>query len=245
MSNISSPNSKNSKRKRKTKKTMNSSSIIRVPSPYSRLNTNRSYCDNYYANTSITTTQLGYHLESPTMTATTGQFATYPQVFKPTMAGTTSGLLDFIGRVRYRKLWARINLVGSQATTIAAGDLYNRVRLVLFWTQTNYTNSVTVNPITIDTLFDLRDTDILIFDQTYPLPSQAFDSATGYNVPQCICIQKSFELDIVHEVFSNAGGAIWDTRRGTFYMYLVSDSTVTPYPTFSGMTRLEYDIEDI
>jgi len=184
-----------------------------------------------------------FKLESSAM-GSGGQFATYPQVFKPFMGATVNTTFDFVGRVRYKFLEARINLLGSQSSTIASGDLYNRVRVLFFWSKTNYQGTPSNNAITIDSLVDLRDIDKVFYDTVHSLSSTAFDSSSGFNVPATRSLHLKLPLNIMTELFSNANGATWDSRVGSFYLVVASDSAITPNPVLSGQTRLYYEIEE-
>jgi len=174
----------------------------------------------------------------PLLKASTGQLATYPSVMEPYMAGL-SAVYDFKGKVRVERLLITLNLVGSQSNTIAAGDLYNRVRVILIYTNSNYLGTVAFNTFTIDTQPDMRDAQIL-YDQVHNLPSQAFDTVNSYNVPQCKTLKINAYQNRNFELFSTQGGATWDTRRGNYILYIVSDSAVAPNPLVSGSTRLLY-----
>jgi hypothetical protein len=173
-----------------------------------------------------------------------GQFASFPSVFKPYMGATANTTFDFIGRLRIKRLEARLNLLGSQSSTIASGDLYNRIRVCIFWSKTNYLGTPTNNAFTIDTLVDRRDIDLVLYDVVHTLSSTAFDSTSGFNVPATKSIKLEINLNKVHEIYSSANGAVWDSRVGSFYLVTVSDSAVTPNPVVSGQTRLYYQIEE-
>jgi hypothetical protein len=181
-----------------------------------------------------------FKLESSAMGAG-GQFATFPQVFKPMMGATLNTTYDFVGRLRYRYLEAKLNLVGSSGTTIASGDLYNRMRILFFHSTTNYQGTPTNNAVSIDTLVDLRDINKVFYDKVHSLSTLAFNSS-GFNVPATRSLHIKVPLDIETELFSNANGATWDSRVGSFYLVIASDSAVTPNPVISGQTRLYYEI---
>jgi hypothetical protein len=184
-----------------------------------------------------------FKLEASAMGAG-GQFASYPQVFKPFMAGTVNTTFDFVGRLRMKFLEARLNLLGSQSNTIASGDLYNRIRILFFWSKTNYQGTPSNNAVTIDNLVDYRDIDKVFYDKTHCLSSPAINSTSGYNVPDTQSLHIKIPLNIMHEIFSNASGATWDSRVGSFYLVVASDSAVAPNPVLSGQTRLYYEIAE-
>lgn len=197
--------------------------------------------DTYVPSMSVSSSQLSIQLEDAAM-GPSGQFAAYPQVFKPYMAGTSTGVRDFVGILNFKYLEARINLVGAQTNAILPADTFNRVRVLLYWTKTPYRESTTMNAITIDTLVDRRDIDVVLYDKVHALSSTAFDSASGYNVPATRSLELKVPLQDRQEVFSSGGGATWDSRSGSYRLALVSDSAAAPHPTFSGQTRLYYTI---
>jgi len=174
----------------------------------------------------------------PLLKATTGQLATFPQVMEPYMAGLT-GIYDFHGKIRVIRLQFRFNIVGSQSNTIAAGDLFNRFRLIIFYTQSNYLGGAAFNVPTIDSPPDTRDA-LILHDKVYDLSSTAFDSLNNYNVPACKTVDLNIFENRNFELFSTSGGVTWDTRRGNYYVYAVSDSVVAPNPTITGHCRLIY-----
>jgi len=204
-------------------------------------------CDKYIAAASVSTSAGAYTLEDSAMLATTGQFANFPQVFQPYMAGLPgNSVFDFTGRIKYRKLEVLLNFLGSQSNAIVAGDLYNRIRLCVVWSKSPYLTAPTVNALTLDTLLDRRDLDLVFIDEVINLPSTAFDAVISTNVPNCKTVKRTFDLNILpeHQVYSTGGGATWNSRSGTFRLYVVSDSSVAPNPIISGQTRLYYDILD-
>jgi hypothetical protein len=203
-----------------------------------------STADYLIAPVGVSTTPVTYSLEDTTMYPTTGQFAAYPQVFKPYMAASTNSVFDFVGRIRYRFLEVRLNFLGSQGNLLATGDLFNRMRVLIVYSKTNYLGTITMNSLTVDRLVDLRDVDKVLADKVICLSSTAYQQSSGYNVPATKTIHLKIPLDYIVEVFSNAGGATWDSRNGSFEMYIVSDSTVSPNPQVSGQTRLYYEILD-
>lgn len=214
----------------------------RLESLHNPLARSDSVMDLLIGSTSISTTSalLASPLD-PAMKSTTGQFALYPQVFRPFMgASSTPDTFTFIGRIRLLYLQVKFNCVGAQANTLVAADLFSRIRIVVIWTRSPYQASVNFNAITIDTHADLRD-GVVLFDQTVNLPSQAFDS-NDYNVPGCRTLRKTIFLNQDLEVFSTANGDDWDTRQGNLRIYAVSDSSVVPHPSVSGSTRVIYKI---
>lgn len=197
--------------------------------------------DTYVLAIAATSAQTTMDLQQVAMGAS-GQFSAYPQVFKPYMAATSTGVRDFVGILHNKFLEGRFNLVGSQTNAILPADTFNRVRVLLYWTKSPFSSSVTTNALTIDTLIDRRDVDVVLYDKVHSLSSTAFDSASGYNVPATRSIELKIPLNLRQEIFSTGGGATWDSRAGSFKLAFVSDSAVAPHPTFSGQFRLYYTI---
>jgi hypothetical protein len=231
---------KNNKNRRRTK--------LGQPPDSAMNNLSLSTSDRYIAIASVTTSNGFYTLEESSMSQSGGQFATFPQMFKPYMAGIAgNSTFDFVGRLKYRRLDILLNFTGSQGNALVAGDLYNRIRVVIGWSRSPYLGTPTVNNFTVNTLLDRRDLDSVYLDTVVNLPMTAYDTANTTNCPAAKTIKKSFDLSSlpIHEIFSTANGAIWDSRQGTFKLYVVSDSSVAPNPTIAGQTRLYYEILDV
>lgn len=200
-----------------------------------------SYCDLPIPSTAVSSTNADYQIEENAMEL---QFSSFPQVFTPIMGGSTSSVVNFKGRVKYHRLEMRMNCVGSQGNLLAAADYYNRIRLVVCHSPSNYKSSPTFNAITTDTILDRRDFDYVFLDEIEDLQSSAFDSS-DYNVPGMRTITRAWSIPrsiSVKEVYSTSNGASWDTRVGSFHFLVVSDSSTTPHPYISGMFRLYYSI---
>lgn len=175
----------------------------------------------------------------PLLLGTSGFFPTFPQVMKPFMAGTSA--LDFRGRIRVKELLATLNFVGSQGSTVSSGDLYNRVRVQTFWTRVPYLDSPTYNALTIDNQPDTRDI-VVLDDRVINLATQAFDTVSNFNVPDCKTVKLRIHINRDFDCFSAGNGATWNTRMGNLEIRVVSDSAVAPNPSVSGSTRLLYKI---
>jgi len=193
------------------------------------------------SSTAISTTNVGWRLDDFVF-GSGGILLSYPQsLAHPYMAGAGS-FIAFVGRLKWVKLDVRMNLVGSQSNVLLAGDLFSRVRIIILWTKTPYQSAYTLNGFTIDSQVDRRDGDFIFYDKIINLPTTAYDSANGYNCPGLRTIDLSIPLNRlpICEFFSSNSNTIFDTRAGSFYMYVTSDSSVAPHPTLSGSTRLYY-----
>lgn len=191
----------------------------------------------------VGTSQANFKLEDNLM-GLGGFLQAYPQTMSPYMAGTLTNVRDFVGRIKYYHLEVRLNITGSQANTLLAGDLYSRVRVLCFWTKTPYREVPQLNSIHPANLLDRRDVDKLFYDEVINLPTLAFDTVSGFNSPDIRTVDLTIPLSSlpVHEVFSKANGTEWDSRVGSFYLMLVSDSSVLPHPSVDGMARLYFKI---
>lgn len=206
----------------------------------SKDNASLSYCDLPLVAISVSTTQQLYKLDDP-LFAVSQTLSTYPQTMTPTMSGQ-SGVMGFVGRIQFSRLQVKINCVGSQGNFVAAADLYNRIRVVAFWTKTQFSSVLSLNTMTVDSFLDRRDIDFLCFDKVIDLPCTAI-GPTGVIAPGVKTIETNNYLQVpVTEAFSSNNGVNWDTRSGSFYLLVVSDSTTTPHPAISGETRLSYRI---
>lgn len=159
----------------------------------------------------------------------------------PTNSGQ-SGVMGFVGRIQFSRLQVKVNCVGSQGNFVAAADLYNRIRLVAFWSKSPYSQTLSINTMTVDSFLDRRDIELVLFDEVIDLPCTAI-GPTGVIAPGVITLEKNNYLPLpVTEAFSSNNGVNWDTREGSFYLLAVSDSAATPHPAISGSTRLSYRI---
>jgi hypothetical protein len=196
-----------------------------------------------YSSTSISTTYSSASLLNNLMMTTTGQLATNPTLLFPLMRGSTGTSFAYAGRLKIKRLSFRWNIVGSEGTTIANGDLFNRVRFLVFRTNESYGEAVNITAPTIDSVLDVSDIKDIYYDEVTNLQSSAFTS-TGFNVPGLRTIQGVIDLDDILEVYSNIGGTQWFSKNYNYVFGYVSDSSVTPNPTFSGSTRIWFDVLD-
>jgi len=171
-----------------------------------------------------------------------GILLSYPQsLAHPYMAGSGS-FIAFAGKLKWVRAELRLNLVGSQSNVLASGDLYSRVRVMVIWTKSPYLANYTINTFSIDSQADRRDGDVIFYDKVINLPSTAYDSANGYNVPGCRTLDINLPLwRLPHcDFFSAQSNTVFDTREGSFYLYMCSDSSVAPHPTVSGSSRIYF-----
>jgi hypothetical protein len=171
----------------------------------------------------------------------TGQLITQPGLARPIMRGGTAGVA-YAARVRMRKLLLKLNIIGSQGATLAIGDLFDRLRVILVKTKDEFgsTSSISIPP-TIDNMLDIQDFDKVWLDKTVNLSSMAFNAA-DFNSPGLATLEYEFNMNDVFECFSSNGNTAWTTRNYDIRLLLVSDSTASPRPTVTGSARLMFEI---
>ncbi len=134
----------------------------------------------------------------------------------------------------------RITFTGSQATVLAAADLYNSIRYALVRTGPPFSHTVSpyLQGMNVGTV--IEDVEHVYEDKTIPLPTQAFDTVNMYNVPQVITIAKKVPLNLPIDWFTSdpTGTTGWDTRSKNLYFNHVSDSSLTPHPFIDACFRI-------
>ncbi len=153
---------------------------------------------------------------------------------------------DPVYNVRIRLLYAELRnrVVGAQSNSLLSGDLYNSVRFILYLSGFKYSDSPAATLTSVDAFPNLAYVSKVFYDKQYSLPSQAFDSANGYNVPQVISDLRHIPLNVDLDLYTenNSGTSGWDTRFGDLCFEVVSDSSATPHPNISSYFRIYYEI---
>jgi len=145
-------------------------------------------------------------------------------------------------KVHIRSIEVWLNFVGSQSNTIAAGDLFNRVRVVIVGISSAYTTALSLTP-SIDSGLDMRDLERVYLDQVITLSSTAFDVLNSYNVPATKFLNRRIGINKDFSCFSTTTPYnVWDSRLDSIGMFLVSDSSVAPNPTVTGHIRVHYKL---
>jgi len=162
----------------------------------------------------------------------------FPQHATPIYQQNTAYRLRQRIRIEYLELNAIVT--GGQATSILPADLYNTVRMVIYISgqafqeaSQTYLSSVINHPNTLDI-------DTVLHDHTYCLPSQAFDSTGGYNVPQVLHKFSHIPVNRVFPFYSSTttGTGAWDTEKFDLILEHVSDSSATPHPDVTYQVRI-------
>jgi len=171
--------------------------------------------------------------------STTGLLSNFPAHGTPTMQNGSPSIRQHL---RLERMEVTISLVGSQSTTLAAGDLYNNVRLAIYHLGDNYNNSITNYLSGIVTGTNLHNVIRVYVDKCFALSSTAFDTLNNDNVPatKFVMLRKSLNTHL-YPFSYNAAFTNWDTIMSNLVFNIVSDSSVTPNPTFSINVRVWFE----
>jgi len=174
--------------------------------------------------------------------SSTGVLASFPANATPV---SSAGSLQLYQKVRLTDALVSVSVIGSQSNTLASGDLYNRLRAILFWSGETYQGSQ-ISPLsgnTVDQWPNMQDVETILGDWKFDLPTLAFNS-TNYNVPMVRTWRGTVPINRTIECFntSSSGTGAWETRKGDLVYAFVSDSSVTPNPTLIFTMRVFYHI---
>jgi len=168
--------------------------------------------------------------------------AGFPQYSIPVQ---TAGAIQWYNQIRLTKMLVKVACTGSEGGVIAAADLYNKLRVAIVWTNNSFGDTTTVNPLTdVNTFEDFHDYEEVMARWDFDLPSVSFDSADAVNVPMVRHWTGEIPLNKMIECYSDvpAGTSGWDTKSGNMILGSVSDSSVSPNPTYQFNARVYYDI---
>jgi hypothetical protein len=199
--------------------------------------------DTYFAlgNSSITTSQTSL-LDG--LLSSSGAFANYPQTAHATAYG--NGVRRLVAKVKLHHMELQIRVEGSQSNVLAAGDLFNTVRVAIAKVGNSYLDTTTQTFLNnTDLPLNLLDVRKLYYDRLFDLPMQAFASNTNYNAPQVLSSKFEIPLNFDLDVFSttSSGSLVtWDTKQYDILLRHCSDSTATPHPQISFYARLFYTL---
>ncbi len=228
------PKSK-SKSKTKTNSAVKISGVIQALNHFQQRAS--PYADRQFQDEVVTTTAAVTSVLTPIVS----QFTNNPQITKPITYG--NGNVRYQASIMLHGAVCKFRIVGAQGTGFLAGDFFNSVRLRLHISGSTYADNPDALGGGLDQWYDTGDVVRLLHDQTYNLPSTAFDSANGYNCPNVKTDQFYIPINIRLDFFStNATATLWDTRKYDMILSWVSDSTVTPHPSLNTSIRLYYDL---
>jgi hypothetical protein len=176
--------------------------------------------------------------------------AAFPQHATPTSSNLNGTLTPGLrSKIRIHHIDVDITIVGAQSTTLLAGDLYNTVRFAYVLDGRFYDGSGATAPSAYLTSItggtNITDVIRVLRDEKISLSSTAYDSTNGYNVPRVV--NKAFRLPVNRSfVFysTNAGYSLWSTENCNILLDIVSDSSVTPHPSFSHNSRIFFTFEN-
>lgn len=169
---------------------------------------------------------------------TSGLLSTYPQHAKPTFRTGAKGLRQ---RIRLTAMEFTFYLVGSQGNLVLGSDVYNTIRLAVFDTKVNYT-TLSVDYLTgVLTGTNLQETNHVYHDQIYPLMTQAWSPASDTS-PGVKSGRLLVRLNKIVDCFSiDSAGTTWDTNGYDLILNVVSDSSITPHPSYTVHSRIWFD----
>lgn len=195
------------------------------------------YIDTKYTAQSITTTATVLNLLD---TARNILLPNYQIGWRPIV--NTDGNRSLYAKMSVPFIDFAITFTGAQSTTLLAGDLFNSIRFCIIKLGTKTSTTIPAILPSLTDFPELQVLDKLYIDSIVPLPTQAFDSANSYNVPQVI--RKQFRLLLGEQLdwYTETGSGLsnWDTKKNSFAVQFVSDSTVSPHPTVDIQWRLYY-----
>jgi hypothetical protein len=171
----------------------------------------------------------------------TGLLQSYPQHCTPQSKG--DGAFRLAARLRLHYIEMQLRYVGAQSNTLLSGDLFNSVRVTIFKTGDSYQSIPITTLQGLNNGLDMRDVEKVYYDKIVDLPSTAFDSTNGYNVP-CVKNHK-FEIPLNFDLYcfstnSVGTGGIFETKRNDIMIEITSDSSVIPHPQISYASRLYF-----
>lgn len=140
-------------------------------------------------------------------------------------------------------VYVHAQIRGNTGTGIASADLFNNIRMRMFWTDNSYSDNIELkNPSNTHAPLDNRDVARVYFDKSYYLPTISFDPS-GYAVPTQKIFKRFVRINRVIECFSisdTSSSTAWDTKKGDLYFSVWSDSSLTPHPSVDVSFQVYY-----
>lgn len=168
-------------------------------------------------------------------------FVNNPQITKPIAFG--AGTIRYQAAVVIHGLCVRYRVVGAQSNILASGDLHNTTRQILWESGASYQDTTIAIGTGLDNWYDNSDIVRIHHDQALSLPTQAYDSTSGYNAPNVKIVERYLPINRRYDWFStNNPPTVWDTKKGDLLFNFISDSSVTPHPTIWASIRIYYDM---
>jgi hypothetical protein len=168
-----------------------------------------------------------------------GLLPTYPALGKPVFY---AGNIQPQCRVKLHYAEVRLTAINAESNTLAAPDLFNRVRFAMWITGNTYGDSAAVNALIDVVQFpNAAAYQRLLCDKTMPLCSQAFNSS-DYNVPQIKFASFRCPVNLTLDCYADSTtSTTWDSRMGNLCFQVISDSGFTPHPQHYVTIRVHYE----
>lgn len=204
-----------------------------------------SFVDTDIAITTVTTTQQSFQIMTP-LIGSGGLLTFLPSLCKVN-AINSANTPEYLYKGRVTRVVARVNLVGSEGNALVSGDLFNRIRFIIW--ETEFPFSATNTPTwDIDNQTDFKYVSKIHFDEVISLSAPSFDTAAVLAIPgtKSLCIDLPIRMPFEALSTTTAAGlpTLFDTRRNNLRYAFVSDSSVAPSPTLSGSVRMYFRSED-
>jgi len=165
------------------------------------------------------------------------------------LANLTSGtgyLNNFVGRqLTPIGLDIRYQVIGCQSNALAASDLTNNVRVMIFQWDDAVTPTVAgvlqaastnmMSPILITNYDNIT----VLHDKLYSTWITSFDATSGYANSNAYTRRKYIKGFRINPITWNSGAV--DPQKGGLYALLISDSGVTPNPFVTLTSRLTFN----
>lgn len=195
-----------------------------------------SWCDTTFANAAANTTFASISLLGPLINSSTGIFPSNLQGNRVLFSGNST---RYYKNIESTRIHMRMNLVGAQGNALLPADLFNFLRQAIFFTEDPFGGVLSQDPLTVNSDIDWREIKQVLYDKTSALSVQAFDSSNN-GVPATEFVDVTIPFKHKFECINTSSSTTWDTKSGDIRFQYVSDSSVSPHPTFSGTLRLYY-----
>jgi hypothetical protein len=168
--------------------------------------------------------------------------AAFPQFSIPVPTGNA---VQWYNQIKLTKMLVKFSCTGSEGGVISAADLFNKLRANIVWTDNSFSDTTTVTSlIDVNKFEDFHDYEEVLARWDFDLPSVSYDTSDSVNVPMVRHWTGEIPLNKMIECYSNvpAGTSGWDTKSGNMFFGVVSDSAVSPNPSYQIDARIFYDI---
>jgi len=189
----------------------------------------------------INNTVTSFSLLTPLLGAG-GVLPSFPSIATPIFTG---GSLDVYAKVHIKSIMLSVSMTGAEGTLLAAADLYNRMRFILYTTGVVYSITPIIPLETqVERWPNMVDTSEVLADLVFDLPTVSFEPSTRYNAPAVRTYRANIPVNKTFDCYTqtDTGTTLWDTKNGNLLYSCVSDSSVFPHPTIACNARVFYEI---